>query len=126
MLSIIICSRNRTLSQELINNINDSIGVDYEIISVDNSENKYSIFEAYNLGITKSKYPYLCFIHEDVFFHSNNWGVNVVAHLQDKKTGILGIAGGDLVTKVPASWATLISPSQNIIKEKQNSFTFRP
>ncbi|MEI8084985.1 MAG: glycosyltransferase [Paludibacter sp.] len=116
MLSIIICSRNKTLSQDLKNNIEHTIGVDYELVHIDNSENKYSIFAAYNLGITKSKFPYLCFIHEDVLFHSNNWGINVIAHLQDPKTGILGVAGGDLLTKVPASWATLISPSQNIIQ----------
>ena len=116
MLSIIICSRNQTLSLDLKNNIEHTIGVDYELIHVDNSENKYSIFEAYNLGISKSKFPFLCFIHEDVLFHSNNWGINVIAHLQDPKTGILGVAGGDLLTKVPASWATLISPGQNIIQ----------
>ena len=116
MLSIIICSRNKTISKELDNNIKITIGIDYELIHVDNSENKYSIFSAYNLGITKSKYPYLCFIHEDVLFHSTNWGKNVITHLQEKKTGILGVAGGDLLTNVPASWATLISPSQNIIQ----------
>jgi len=123
MLSVIVCSRNKILSFGFVNNINATVGVDYELIHIDNSENKYSIFEAYNLGIRQSKYPYLCFVHEDVLFHSTNWGVNIVAHLQDEKTGILGVAGGDLVTNVPASWATLISPSQNIIQtdEKKNT-----
>lgn len=120
MLSIIICSRNKTLSKEFVNNINSTVGIDNEIIHIDNSENKYSIFSAYNFGISKSNFPYLCFVHEDVLFHSNNWGENVIAHLQDPKTGILGIAGGDLVTRVPASWATLISPCQNIIQTDKN------
>jgi len=109
MLSIIICSRNKNIPKELDDNISSTIGIDYEIIHIDNSENKYTIFSAYNLGITKSKYPYLC-------FHSTNWGKNVIAHLQNEKTGIIGVAGGDIVTNVPASWATLISPSQNIIQ----------
>ena len=115
MLSIIVCSRNKTLSNEFTLNIKSTVGVDYEIISIDNSENQHSIFSAYNIGISKSQYPYLCFVHEDVLFHSNNWGENVISHLQDSKTGIIGVAGSDLVTRVPASWATLISPSQNVI-----------
>jgi hypothetical protein len=115
MLSIIACSRNKTLSNEFTLNIRSTFGVDYEIISIDNSENRYSIFSAYNIGISKSQYPYLCFVHEDVLFHSNNWGVNIISHLQDSNTGIIGVAGSDLVTRVPASWATLISPSKNLI-----------
>jgi len=116
MLSIIVCSRNKFPSKAFKNNINDTVGIDYELIHVDNSENKYSIFSAYNFGISKSKFDYLCLIHEDVQFHSHNWGLAIIAHLKDPKTGILGVAGGDLVTRVPASWATLISPSQNIIQ----------
>jgi len=116
MLSIIVCSRNKTLSKEFTDNIHDTVGVDYEIIAIDNSNNKYSIFTAYNSGANKSKYPNLCFVHEDVLFHSENWGKIVVANLQDPKTGIIGIAGGDLVTQVPSSWATLPSHSLNIIQ----------
>jgi len=116
MLSIIVCSRNKTLPTEFVANVTNTVGVDHEIIAVDNSENQYSIFSAYNIGISKSKYPYLCFVHDDVFFHSNNWGINVIAHLQDPRTGVIGLAGGDLVLRVPASWATLISVSEKIIK----------
>lgn len=115
MLSIIVCSRNKTQSNEFSENIKSTVGVEFEIISIDNSENRHSIFSAYNIGISKSQYPYLCFVHEDVLFHSNNWGENVISHLQDYKTGIIGVAGSDLVTRVPASWATLISSSQNVI-----------
>ncbi|MEI7503425.1 MAG: glycosyltransferase [Paludibacter sp.] len=116
MLSIIVCSRNKILLTEFTDNIKKTVGTDYELIHIDNSENKYSIYSAYNLGISKSKYPYLCLVHEDVLFHSTNWGKNVIAHLQDPTTGILGLAGGDFVTNIPASWATLISPSLNIIQ----------
>jgi len=116
MISIIVCSRNKTLPKHFIDNIKETVGIDYEIICIDNSESRYSIFSAYNNGITKSKYPYLCFVHEDVLFHSKNWGVKVIDHLQQPKTGIIGLAGGDLVTRIPASWSTLISMSENIIK----------
>jgi len=116
MLSVIVCSRNKILFNEFAENISRTIGVEYEIIDIDNSENKYSIFSAYNLGVSKSKFPYLCLVHEDVLFHSDNWGKNVIAHLQDPKTGILGVAGGDMITRVPASWPTSVSLSVNIIQ----------
>jgi hypothetical protein len=32
-----------------------TIGCEYELIIIDNSENKYSIYEAYNLGIERYK-----------------------------------------------------------------------
>lgn len=103
MLSIIICSRNKTLPSELTENISYTIGVDYEMIVIDNSENSYSIFSAYNTGFAKSKYPYICFVHEDVHFHTQNWGERIIAHLQEPTTGILGLAGSDLVTRIPGS-----------------------
>jgi len=116
MLSIIICSKNKTLSKEFVDNINITIGVDYEIIHIDNSENTHSIFSAYNTGFAKSTSPYICFVHEDVFFHSMNWGDSVIAHLQDRKTGIIGLAGVDLVSRVPAAWSGFFSQSKNIIQ----------
>ena len=116
MLSIVICSKNKLLSNEFVDNIRNTVGVEYEIIHIDNSENKFTIFSAYNLGFYKSKYQYLCFVHDDVFFHSQNWGQRVIAHLQDPKTGILGLAGGDLVSRVPASWSGFLSQSKNIIQ----------
>ena len=62
MISVIICSRTSTIGTALSENIKNSIGCEYELISIDNSKNTYSIFEAYNLGIQKSKFDFLCFI----------------------------------------------------------------
>lgn len=56
MISIIICSRYSSLSQELQSNIHATIGAcEYELVHIDNSENKYNIFEAYNLGVRKAQ-----------------------------------------------------------------------
>ena len=120
MISIIICSRNAILSECIVKNIAETVGVEYEIISVDNSENKYSIFSAYNKGFALSKFPYLCFVHEDVLFHTQNWGEKVIENLKAPDSGIIGLAGGDLVTRVPASWSTLMS-CVNIIQSDRNS-----
>jgi hypothetical protein len=45
MISIIICSRTQTISSDLFENIKDTIGCDYELVVIDNSENTYSIFD---------------------------------------------------------------------------------
>ena len=120
MLSIIVCSRNKNLPKDFVDNILNTVGVVYEIVSIDNSENQYSIFSAYNIGFAKSKYPYICFVHEDVFFHTTNWGEKVIAHLQNPNTGIIGLAGAGIVTRVPASWSSLLSLSENIIQSDRS------
>lgn len=75
MISIIICSRNKNIDSELEQNILDTIGnIVYEVINIDNSTNNYSIFQAYNKGTQIAKYPYLCFMHEDILFHTADWG----------------------------------------------------
>jgi len=116
MLSIIICSKSKTLEDAFVENISKTVGVEFEIIPIDNSENRYTIFSSYNAGYEKSKYPYLCFVHDDVIFYTPNWGEKVIAHLQNVETGIIGLAGVDLVTRVPAVWSSLFNPLLNIIQ----------
>lgn len=118
MISIIVCSRNKLLSEAFVKNIADTIDVDYEIVHIDNSENQYSISSAYNKGIIESKYSYLCFVHEDVKFHSHGWGKNIIEHLQRPNAGVFGLAGRDFVTRVPASWKVKLD-SVNIIQSYQ-------
>ncbi len=43
MISIIICSRGEKISTLLEQNIQNTIGTQFEIILIDNSENKYFI-----------------------------------------------------------------------------------
>lgn len=105
MLSIIVCSKHKSLEAVFQKNIEETVGIRHELISIDNSEGKYSIFEAYNQGIALSRFPFLCFVHEDVKFHTENWGEKLVAHLSDPGTGIVGVAGSDMITQVPAGWA---------------------
>jgi glycosyltransferase involved in cell wall biosynthesis len=105
MLSIIICSRKNTIPEELSKNICKTIGCEYQLVVIDNAQNQYSIFEAYNLGIERSNGAYLCFIHDDILFHTHGWGevVNRIFE-EDKKIGLLGIAGAKSKTKSPSVW----------------------
>ena len=105
MISIIVCSRNKEIPSTLSININSTIGdVNYEIVWIDNSPNQYSIFEAYNLGVKKSKGKYLCFMHEDILFHSNNWGNILVNNLNNIKIGAVGIVGGYYLDHYSVYW----------------------
>jgi len=105
MLSIIICSRQAILNNNLTVNIKKTIVCDHELIIIDNSKNMYSIFEAYNLGIEKSKSNYLCFIHDDILFHTIGWG-NIVNRLfnENEQIGLIGVAGAKSKTKMPSAW----------------------
>jgi len=113
MISIIVCSRNKIPTEAFRDNVNKPIGINYELIWIDNSDNCHSIYSAYNLRASRSKYPYLSFVHEDVMFHTGNWGEKIIAHLHDPKTGIFGLAGDNLVTRIPAR---IMMESANIIQ----------
>jgi hypothetical protein len=105
MLSIIICSRRNEIDSNLFENIKKSIGCDYELIVIDNSKNQKSIFDAYNLGIEKSKGEFLCFMHDDILVHTNNWG-NILELLfnSDANLGLIGVAGAKIKSKIPSAW----------------------
>ena len=107
MISIVICSRSNNIPLALQYSISATIGVEYELVVIDNSGNQFSIFQAYNIGVQKANYPYICFLHEDVEFveGSFDWGKNLIEFLSDEKTGVVGIAGSDIVTRIPAPWS---------------------
>jgi glycosyltransferase involved in cell wall biosynthesis len=104
MISIIICTRNELSLAEVSTNVQHTVGLPYEIIAVDNRQGKYSICEAYNVGAAKAKYEVLCFMHEDILFHTVGWGQVVADILQDATIGVLGITGGRRQVAAPAAW----------------------
>ena len=97
MLSIIICSTHSTTDDALVSNIAATVGVDYEIVHIDNSQNTYNIFQAYNRGVALAKGDLLCFMHEDVQFHTQDWGKVVEGYLALDDVGAIGVAGGNVV-----------------------------
>ncbi len=116
MISIIICSRDKSVLDIVSNNITQTIGVPFEIIGIDNSRGEYGICKAYNIGAKKSKYDILCFVHEDISFVTQNWGQNVVNHLKDETVGLIGVVGADPMSKMPCTIApSLLNHEANII-----------
>ena len=104
MISIIICSRTPSISSDLIENINKTICIQYELICVDNSTNSHSIFSAYNEGVKRSRFEILCFMHDDICFKSNNWGQSVVNRFRASKLGAIGVAGSPYYAILPGAW----------------------
>lgn len=100
MISLIICSTHTSLSEELRKNVEDTIGTEYEIVFIDNAQGNYSIFEAYNRGVHLSKGDLLCFMHEDILFHTRDWGQKCYEFFRDnQRIGMVGVAGANYIPK---------------------------
>jgi hypothetical protein len=105
MISLIVCSVNEVLFQALAASVKDTIGTEHEIIRIDNQENTMSIAVAYNKGAAAAKYAYLVFVHEDVIFHTQQWGRVLLQHFDNlPRAGVLGIMGANYVSYVPRGW----------------------
>src|ERR1700749_930895 len=105
MISIIISSANPSLLIQASKNIEDTIGVPYELVSFDNSGGQKGICEVYNLGIKKARYELLCFMHEDIEIETHGWGQVVIDQFNsDKELGLLGVAGSIYKTLTPSGW----------------------
>ncbi|WP_278351572.1 glycosyltransferase [Chryseobacterium gleum] len=105
MLSIIISSYQQQYYHQLVKNISETIGTDfrYEIIQIWNP-NMMSITKAYNLGASKAQFENLLFLHEDLIFHTKDWGAKLIKHFSIPNVGILGLAGSNYVPAAPCSW----------------------
>lgn len=113
MISIIISSANAQLLTDVILNIRDTIGVEYEIISIDNSNGSKGICEVYNIGAAKARYDLLCYMHEDIKFHTENWGMLVAEKfLANENLGVLGVVGSSYKSKAPSGWWARYSGDQ--------------
>ena len=105
MISIIICSRKAEIDEALKQNIAQTIGCEYELFVVDNSRKEYSIFSAYNEGVKRVKGDVLCFMHEDVKFHSQKWGCIVTNLFEtNNDVGLIGVIGGQFIPNTPSSY----------------------
>ncbi|WP_316808584.1 glycosyltransferase [Pedobacter agri] len=104
MISVIICSVDKVLLEAVRQNITTTIGVEHEVIAIDNLNSGKGICEVYNEGVALAKYSLLCFLHEDISITTNNWGKTVVAVFRDDKVGLLGIAGSTYRSTVPSGW----------------------
>lgn len=105
MVSIIICSINKSNLKDVKVSISKTIGVEHEFVVYDNTVANDGICEVYNKCASKSNGDYICFVHEDVLFETNGWGMNIVGFFKgNPNAGIVGVAGGMYVPKNFISW----------------------
>ena len=72
---------------------------------IDNSKNEYSIFSAYNEGVRRAKGDILCFMHEDILYHTQGWGNKITKLLEDESIGIIGFGGSHFLSSSPIYWS---------------------
>ena len=107
MISIIICSRTHSIPQVLHDNIKSTVGSDYELVVIDNSDSNYDIFQAYNEGVRRAKGDILCFAHDDILFQSDLWGITLQQHFADNTDiGIIGVGGSHFLSSYPFYWSS--------------------
>jgi Glycosyltransferase like family len=107
MFSILVCSINVSFLEKLKINVRETIGSEYEILVWDNLAEQKPITEVYNRLALQARYPYWCFIHEDIRFETKNWAENLLsAFNQHPETGLIGMAGARYKSKTPSGWST--------------------
>lgn len=107
MVSVIICSINKTLARQVEKNIDETIGVPWELILTDNTIQKKGIAHVYNQAAARARYGILCFVHEDVLFQTPSWGRTIQQYFEaDPQLGLVGVAGGLYKSKALSGWWT--------------------
>lgn len=104
MISIVCCSIQPERARALENSIRSTIGVPFEFLKIDNTEHPRGLAEVYNAAAAGSKFPFLCFAHEDINFHSADWGPLVVDALSNPGVAVVGVCGSVFLASVPCSW----------------------
>ncbi len=114
MISLICSSIRPEDAERLRKNIGATIGnVPFELIAHDNRTDKFGLCKLYNLCAEKAQYAYLCFLHEDVQFSTQNWGEKIIRKLSEPSCGVVGFAGSDIKIKDSKGWRV----------DKANSYT---
>ncbi|HZG24368.1 MAG TPA: glycosyltransferase [Chitinophagaceae bacterium] len=114
MISIIVCSVDDKMFGSFEQNITHTIGVEHEIIRINNSNNSFSICGAYNEGARRAKYEFLCFVHEDVIMQTPRWG-KILCEIfrENRELGLLGVAGTMYKSYAPWGWSLI--PGESVI-----------
>ncbi len=116
MISVIVCS-NKDLSYTIhSNHITKSIGCRHEYLRIDNTQNSFGICAAYNIGVKKATGDIIVFVHEDVFFVTQNWGIILEKKFSDDNAiGCIGVAGTQYLFQDNPFW---VSAGRPFIKGK--------
>ncbi len=105
MISVIVCSVRPELSRQLQRNIQETIGVENELLVRDNRKNGKGICAVYNELAAQASFEQLCFVHEDVIFKTESWG-RKISGLLSGGWDVLGVAGAKYKSAYFSGWYT--------------------
>ncbi|WP_412467658.1 glycosyltransferase [Pedobacter sp. KLB.chiD] len=133
MISIVTCSINPKKLALLQQSLVETTFHPYELIVIDNTEHKYSICSAYNFGASKSKFEYLCFVHEDIIFKTQNWDINFINHFEkNANISLIGVVGNTVKTAFPSGVYSIVQHTnrmnqlQAVLNEKPIHYYHNP
>ena len=93
-ISIVVCGSTPENLEIHKRHIEQTIGVPWEYIGIDNSNKNYSLAQAYNDGGKQARAGIIVFVHDDVFFATKNWGEILLSKFDaSPETGLIGLAG---------------------------------
>jgi len=105
MITFIICSIRPEVCNRLLQNLSETAGVEYETIVFDNRDAQWGLCRVYNHCAEKARFPYLCFLHEDIRIETKAWGKKMIETVEKiPDCGVAGFAGGLQMGKNATSW----------------------
>jgi glycosyltransferase involved in cell wall biosynthesis len=124
-ISILVCSINEQLRNNLLQNVEATIGYDFEFLYEDNRANNDGLCKVYNRLAKRATGDFLCFVHEDVILKTQNWGDLLIKFAENPQIGVIGFAGAPAVTGYV--WWDLsfayTTPNKSIAKKLQQQET---
>lgn len=112
-ISVIVLKYRENFFNKVKASIGHTIGIPYELIEIDNTRGQFSsIADAYNTGVGLSRFPFICFVHEDVDFITEGWGKKLVSVMNnDQQIGLIGLVGSKFKSYQPTSFTNTIKNS---------------
>lgn len=93
-ISVVVSSHlTKEENQRFETHIKKTIGVKNPEILIYENFNQYSLTEIYNIGLNQSKNDIVLFVHNDVYFNTDNWGKILLSKFDSDEYGIIGLAG---------------------------------
>jgi hypothetical protein len=96
---------NDDFLRDVSGSIKATIGTEYELLVWENKGTGMGLCEVYNRMAARAKYPYLCFLHEDILFRTDNWGKILLTHFErEPAIGLIGVAGSKYKSRTASGW----------------------
>lgn len=123
-ISIVISSHlSKDENKKFESHLLKTIGLNKPEILIYENFNEYSLTEIYNIGLHESKNDIVLFIHNDIFFNTQNWGKILLNKFQSSDYGILGVAGTTDLSETGIWWDHK-SKMIGSVNHKHNNKTF--